>query len=354
MTNTRHRSLPLIAALGLLSALASGRPAAAAPRPTIVQDIEYAHPDGVSLRLDAFIPGGDGPFPALIALHGGGWVAGDKSEWDNNCRQLAQLGLACFSVDYRLAPQHPYPAAVDDALSAIRWVRDHAAEYHVDPTRLGAIGSSAGAYLAAMIGYTGKGSLDTGTRVRVVVLWSAPTDLVSLVSDRVNPNQSFSNAHDFLGCDLTACAAKEQDASPVTYVDGSDSPTMIANSTDEQIPLTQAQELSGKLKGVGVPRELHVVQGNNHGARLKMQFPEDSGGQTVFDLSIAFIQKWIEVGSGANSPTPATPVPTPTGTFDAGPPSSGGDNLFLIVAAVGVAVVVGLVGVPLLRRRRLR
>jgi acetyl esterase/lipase len=325
-----------------------------AQRPTILQDVEYANPDGVSLRLDAFIPTGDGPFPGLIALHGGGWVAGDKTEWDNNCKQLADLGFACFSVDYRLAPHYPYPAAVEDALAAVKWVRENAAAYHVDPTRLGAIGSSAGAYLAAMIGYTGKGSLDTGTRVRLVVLWSAPTDLATLWADRVDPNKAFSNASDFLGCDLTACAAKEKDASPVTYVDGSDSPTLIANSTDEQIPLTQAQELSGKLKGAGVPRQLYVVQGKNHGARLKSQFPQDGGGKTVFDLSVEFIQKWIDTGS-SGSPTPTGPSPFPTSTFDPNPvPTSGGDSLFLAVAAVGVAVVVGLIGIPLLRRRRLR
>jgi acetyl esterase/lipase len=275
-------------------------------------------------------------------------VLGDKREWDNSCRDLALMGFACFSIDYRLAPDHPYPAAVKDALTAVQWVRDHAGEYRVDPTRLGAIGSSAGAHLAAMIGYTGKGSTDTGTRVRVIVLWSAVTDITTLLPDRTNVNETHSNVHDFLDCDLTKCANREKDASPVTYVDSTDPPTLIANSTDEQIPLSQAKELSGVLKDADVPHELHVVEGKNHGARLKNQFPQDGQGRTVWDLSVAFLQEWIDTG-------PGSPRPVPTGSFDAGPASKSSDGtLFMIVAAVGVAVVLGLVGVPLLRRRRLR
>jgi acetyl esterase len=338
----------LAVTLGVASAsITMGSPQAVAQqRLTITQDVEYAHPGGESLRLDAFVPAGTGPFPALIALHGGGWVMGDKQEWDNSCRSLAIAGFACFSVNYRLAPEYPYPAAVEDALAAVRWVRDHASEYQVDPTRLGAIGSSAGAHLAAMIGYTGDGSTDTGTRVRVIALWSPVTDVATLLPDRTNINETHSNVHEFLDCDLTDCADRKKEASPVTYVDPSDPPTLVANSTDEQIPLTQAQELSATLKDAGVPEELYVVQGHNHGARLKNQFPTDGNGQTVFDLSIAFIQKWIGEGS---------PNPTSSGSFEAAPSSkSGAGTLFLIVAAIGVAVVVGLVGVPLLRRRRLR
>jgi acetyl esterase/lipase len=359
VTGSRHRLAPSLAAAGLLAAaLTIGSPAPATGAPggiTITQDVEYSHPGGVSLRLDAFVPGGEGPFPGLIALHGGGWVLGDKREWDNNCRSLALQGFACFSIDYRLAPDHPYPASVQDALAAVEWVRNHADEYKVDPTRLGAIGSSAGAHLAAMIGYTGKGSTDTGTRVRVIVLWSPVTDIPALLPEGANANRAISNVHDFMGCDLTQCTAREREASPVTYVDSTDPPTMIANSTDEQIPLSQAKELSGVLKDANVPRELHVIEGKNHGARLKNQFPKDAGGQTVWDLSVAFLQKWVntDTGSVPGSPTPSTPVPT--GSFDAGPPSNKGDaTLFIIVAGVGVVVVLGLVGVPLLRRRRFR
>src|SRR6185503_4979281 len=243
-----RRSLALLAVLFLLLGLAGygGRtsPARAARGVTISQDVAYAQPGGVTLRLDAFVPDGTALVPGLIAIHGGGWVLGEKEEWDNNCRELAMDGFACFSIDYRLAPDHPYPAAVEDATAAVEWLRENAAAYHVDPTRLGVIGSSAGAHLAAMIGYMGKGSLDTGARVRLVVLWSPVSDVASLLPDRDNVNETHANVHDFLDCDLTRCADRMTQASPVTYVDASDAPTFIANSTDELIPLTQAKELS--------------------------------------------------------------------------------------------------------------
>jgi acetyl esterase/lipase len=322
---------------------------------TMTRDIVYSRPAGVTLRLDAFVPDGPGPFPGLIAIHGGGWALGGRSEWDNNCRELAVNGLACFSIDYRLAPDHPYPAAVDDAMAAVQWVRDNAAEYLVDPTRLGAIGSSAGAHLAALIAYTGEGSLDTGMRVRVAVLWSPVADITALVSQGGNANVNYSQVHDFLNCDLTKCIDRMREASPATYVDSSDAPTMIANSTDELIPLTQAKELSAVLKDANVPHDLHVVNGKNHGARLKNQFPQGEG-KTVFDLSIAFLKKWIDAGPVHSSPTPTpTPTPAPTPSFEGDPaPKASDRTLFAIVAGVGVAVVVGLVAGPLIRRRRLR
>jgi acetyl esterase/lipase len=199
-----------------------------------------------------------------------------------------------------------------------------------------------------MIGYTGKGPTDTGTRVRVIVLWSPVTDVTTLVPDQANVNEAHANVHDFLDCDLTDCAGRKKEASPVTYLDSSDPPTMIANSTDEQIPLTQATELAGRLKDIDVPHQLYVVAGTNHGARLKNQTPKDSG-QTIWDLSIAFLRQWIETAGSAPSTSPG-----PIGSVEASPtPDAGGGGLFLIVAGVGVVVVLGLIGVPLIRRRRL-
>ena len=105
-------------------------------------DIEYGLADGESLKLDAYVPDGAGPFPAVILVHGGGWNAGDKSGGPQKGymapmhEPLQRAGFAWFSINYRLTPKHPYPACIEDVETAIRWVKAHAAEYHLDASRI--------------------------------------------------------------------------------------------------------------------------------------------------------------------------------------------------------------------------
>ena len=90
--------------------------------------------------------------PAIVYLHGGGWVVGDLDSHDSSCRLLAhESECVVVAVDYRLAPEHPFPAAVDDAVAAYRWVHDHATELSVEPGRVGVMGDSAGGNLAAVV-----------------------------------------------------------------------------------------------------------------------------------------------------------------------------------------------------------
>jgi acetyl esterase len=105
------------------------------------------------IRVRIHWPAGTGPFPALVFFHGGGWVVGDLDTHDVTCRSLTnQAGCVTVSVDYRLAPEHKFPAAVEDAYAATRWVADHAAELGVDPGRVAVGGASAGGNLATVVG----------------------------------------------------------------------------------------------------------------------------------------------------------------------------------------------------------
>jgi acetyl esterase/lipase len=115
-----------------------------------------------------------GPRPVLVYFHGGGWVIGDLETHDSTVRALASgSGATVVSVDYRLAPEHPFPAPLDDCLAALRWVADHGAEIDVDPARLAVAGDSAGGNLAAAVALALR---DTGPALRAHVLVYPVTD----------------------------------------------------------------------------------------------------------------------------------------------------------------------------------
>lgn len=129
--------------------------AARSPRPSRTGDpvgrVEDRTLDG-GVRLRLYFPEGAGPFPAVLFLHGGGWVLGDLDFQDHVCRRLCRDTAAVLvSVDYRLAPEHPYPAALDDVETAGTWLREHATQLGCDPDALAVFGSSAGGNLAAAL-----------------------------------------------------------------------------------------------------------------------------------------------------------------------------------------------------------
>lgn len=114
-----------------------------------VRDTHIPGPAG-ELKLRIYTPNGAGPFPILMYFHGGGFVIGDLDTFDSLCRETsAGAGVVMVSVDYRLAPEHPFPAASDDCLAATRWAAAHAAELNGDGSRIGVSGDSAGGNLAA-------------------------------------------------------------------------------------------------------------------------------------------------------------------------------------------------------------
>jgi acetyl esterase len=139
-----------------------------------VEDREIAGSDGeISLRL--YIPEGQGPFPLLVFAHGGGWMLGDLNTADPICRTLSNLApCITVSVDYRLAPEHQFPAALEDFYTAVTWVADHAAELGGDPTRLAVGGESAGGNLAAAAALMARDR--GGPRLTVQLLINPPTD----------------------------------------------------------------------------------------------------------------------------------------------------------------------------------
>jgi acetyl esterase/lipase len=223
---------------------------------TIKKGVTFAHPDGVSLELDAYIPSGGSAGPALLLIHGGGYRSGDRSEWTGEARRLAsEDGIVAVTVDYRLTPEFHFPAQLEDVQSAVRFLRENAADFHVDPTRIGALGGSAGGHLALLLATTGSGDLTKGTRIAVAASWSAPTDLETLQNG---------TSLGLLGCSFQACPDKWKEASPFDQVDESDAPMYLAVSTNERVPSDQDTRMASKCESLGVPVQLHLVPGSGH------------------------------------------------------------------------------------------
>ena len=126
----------------------------APPAVAKIQDLQASGPHGaIPLRLVRPAGSDDAAvLPVLVYYHGGGWVIGDLDTHDTLCRELANgAGCAVVAVDYRMGPEHRFPAAVDDCAAATRWVHAHATELHLDPTRIAVGGDSAGGNLAAVV-----------------------------------------------------------------------------------------------------------------------------------------------------------------------------------------------------------
>lgn len=124
---------------------------------TIAKDIAYANHDGVALLGDLYLPKDGKSVPALVAVHGGGWVQGARGVFQHWGPYLAARGVALFAISYRLAAKEKtFPQAVQDVLSAVQFIRGKASEFAIDPTRIGLLGASAGAHLAALAALSGK------------------------------------------------------------------------------------------------------------------------------------------------------------------------------------------------------
>jgi acetyl esterase len=278
---TSRRWLKAATGLGVTAALvivASALPAGAGDRVTVKQDVTYRTVDGAKLGLDVYRPAKKGKDrPAVVLIHGGGWRAGDKRVFADQGNQLAERGFVAFSVNYRLAPDHPYPAAVDDVEAAVVWVRTHADDYGVDADRIGALGGSAGGHLTGMLATIGDGPLDRGHRIAAGVSWSGPMDLESIaVAPMVQA---------FVGCAPDACADKYADASPIVHVDKSDAPMLLVNSTNELVPQTQADTMKAALDAAGVANQEIVLPGRAHARAYTGR---------VWDQTVAFLENYLK------------------------------------------------------------
>jgi acetyl esterase/lipase len=226
------------------------------------------------LRLDMARPleaNGEVTFPAIICLHGGGWVGGDRKQMKGTIEAMARRGYVAISPDYRLAPQDRFPAQIEDCKAAVRWLRANAKKYQINPQRIGVFGFSAGAHLACLLGVTGKddglegkgGNPDQSSAVQAVVSFFGPTDFTQPIwSEKVIER----HLKPFLGGTAEEKADVYRRASPITYAGKNAPPFLFVHGTaDDIVPMQQSEEMVKKLRQAGVSVRLIAVEGEGHG-----------------------------------------------------------------------------------------
>jgi alpha-L-fucosidase 2 len=244
----------------------------AAPR----LDIEYGRAGEVSLLLDAHLPDSAGPHPAIVMVHGGAWIAGDRfRNLEPLFGPLTHAGFACFTISYRLAGDpFLFGAAIEDVRQAVHYVEKHAAEFDVDPTRIALLGESAGAQLASMaiLG-------DPKLPVRAVAAFYSPSDLAGLASQSKQIPEAVRQALSSGGLgELLLWRLRE--LSPVNYISGSMPPFLLLHGTaDFVVPYEQSVNFCGKINAAGGSCDLFPIKGGGHGLRLWERSREPSGYQ---------------------------------------------------------------------------
>lgn len=257
---------------GLLSAIIAVSASAAEPT---IGDVPYATIGDQHLLLDLYLPEEvSTAAPLIVWVHGGAWRSGSKDAVP--ITPLTQNGFAIASIEYRLTPVAPFPAQVHDIKSAIRFLRKHAEEYQVDPSRVTIAGASAGGHLAALVGVTyGHPQLegDVGVRsgssqVQAIVSYYGASNLRTILAQSTPHGLSVRvpALQLLLGGQPEEKPELARLASPVTHVDGNDPPLLLLHGDqDIQMPVNQSLELWVGYQKKGARTHLQIVHEAAHG-----------------------------------------------------------------------------------------
>jgi acetyl esterase/lipase len=233
------------------------------------------------------------PRPAVLYIHGGGWGGGDKA--DDPEMQMDMLngfakdGCVALSINYRLAAEAKFPAAVEDCKLAIRWLRAHAGDYGVDKSRIGVVGGSAGGHLAAMLAVTrkedgleGEGFLNESSAVQAAASVSGPTDLsVDMCASQIESRRKM--VANFLGMPREKDPGHTRRASPIAYVRNDIPPMLIVHCKDDKsIDADQSIRFAEALTKAGAPAQLLLLDGSNHGSDMARTEPVLSDLRKLF------------------------------------------------------------------------
>lgn len=257
-----------------------------APELAFVPNLIYRTVDKTDLCLDIAYPKKSGPLPTIVVLHGSGMTSQRREMYQARIKLLAEKGYVGAFVCYRNAPQVPFPGAVHDVQSAVRWLRRQAGKFPIDPARFAAVGYSAGGSLAcllAMIGpqdpLNGGDYLDLSCRVQACVSYFAPSDLPRLharcllcvkdkkstLGEKLKTGLVKESLEQWLGGAPNEARKNYERASPINYVSKDSAPLLLLHgSADGVVPLDQSQQLEKQVKAAGGQARLLVFDKAPH------------------------------------------------------------------------------------------
>ena len=263
--------------------LGCAAPAKLPPHVKAIRNVSYGPAKGRDNLLDVFLPeNADHALPAVIWVHGGGWNAGDKSPCPATA--IVPYGFVAVSLNYRLTGTDPFPAQIEDCKGAIRFLRAHTAEYHIDPDHLGVWGESAGGHLVALLGTSGDdkkiegtvgGNADKSSKVQAVCDWFGPTDMSAFPAQADAEHIDKSTVappliRGLLGGDPADKKELLKLTNPLEYITektAASLPQFLIQHGDRDpvVPVGQSRMLNDALKKVGATVEFTVVKNAGHG-----------------------------------------------------------------------------------------
>lgn len=248
------------------------------PKPVeILRSIPYADIHALQ-KLDVYIPTtGDGPFPTILAIHGGAFRARSKAMYGRIGRYFAERGYAFVPINYRLLPNYRYPAQVEDSFCALAWLHENHEEYGFDPSRVVVLGGSAGGYLTSMLATADNPDIflqscpheyPDQAAVRAAVVFYGFYDFVDLED---YPAGEVGRFADFWGAEHEELSLEQlEEMSPIKQIDGSEPPIILLHGTaDNVIPSVMSERFADALSQAGVDVELVLMPDVGHAFELK-------------------------------------------------------------------------------------
>lgn len=263
-------------------------------------DVPYVTGGGERQTLDLYVPTTVKNPPLVMSVHGGGWRQGDKLR-PRGLTELLEAGIAVATINYRLSSQAQFPAQLEDAKAAVRWLRANAARHGYDSARIGAWGGSAGGHLVALLGTTGGvKEFDVGenfgvsSAVQAVANWYGPTDFLQM--DAQLPADMKGMKHDIatspesllIGGLISAHPDRVRRANPITYLGSAkDVPPfqIFHGEADTSVPVGQSRILAAALTQSGASVEFETIPGDGHGLR--------ENGARLVPRTVAFFAKHL-------------------------------------------------------------